>query len=278
MLVLGIAFSAVFNLDSHGVEIVGKIPSSVPTLHIPDVTWHEVGQSLGGAFGLALVVFAESYSISSRFARAHNYEVDANQEMIAMGASNAAVGLFRGFAVSGSASRTAAVEGAGGATQMVSLIAAVLVLITAAFLTPLFTDLPEPVLGAIVIVAVRSFFRVSTMAEYWRRDRPTFAIAATALMGVLVFDLLPGLVIAVALSLVLFIAYASQPRIAELRRTPHGDFAEVEFASDVAHPRPADHPSRRRVVLRQRHPGTPRHHRPGAASLPTPPRRAVPRA
>jgi sulfate permease, SulP family len=234
VLILGIVLSAVFNLDAHGVETVGKIPSSVPTFHLPDVTWNEVGRSLGGAFGLALVVFAESYSISSRFARQHRYEVDANQEMVAMGAANAAVGLFRGFAVSGSASRTAAVEGAGGATQMVSLIAAVLVLVTAAFLTPLFTDLPEPVLGAIVIVAVRSFFRVSTMADYWRRDRPTFAIAATALMGVLVFDLLPGLVIAVGLSLVLFIAYASQPRIAELRRKPNGDFAEVEFNDDLS--------------------------------------------
>jgi MFS superfamily sulfate permease-like transporter len=74
-----------------------------------------------------------------------------------MGAANAAAGLFQGFAISGSASRTAAVEGAGGASQIVSLIAAALVLVTAAFLTPLFTDLPEPVLGAIVIVAVRGF-------------------------------------------------------------------------------------------------------------------------
>jgi SulP family sulfate permease len=172
-------------------------------------------------------VFAESYSISSRFARAHDYEVDANQEMIAMGASNAAVGLFQGFAVSGSASRTAAVEGAGGRTQLVSLIAAGLVLVTAAWLTPLFTDLPEAVLGAIVIVAVRGFLRVSVMREYWRRDRQSFAIAASALAGVLVFDLLPGLIIAVGLSLILFIAHASGPRMVELQRTEGGDFVEV---------------------------------------------------
>jgi SulP family sulfate permease len=227
VLVLGIAVSYLFRLDQHGVDVVGKIPSSVPTFHTPDVSWHQVGQLTGGSFGLALVVFAESYSISSQFARIHGYEVDANQEMIAMGAANAAVGFVRGFAVSGSASRTAAVDGAGGASQMVSIIAAVFVLVTAAFLTPLFTQLPEPVLGAIVIVAVRGFLRVGKMRLYWRRDKPNFAIASAALLGVLVLDLLPGLIIAVALSLILFIAYASQPRVAVLGRTGEGNFVEV---------------------------------------------------
>ena len=233
VLVLGIVISYLFHLDQHGVDVVGKIPSSVPTPHVPDVSWHQGAQLTGGGFGLALVVFAESYSISSRFARVHGYEVDPNQEMIAMGASNVAVGFVRGFAVSGSASRTAAVEGAGGATQMVSIVAAVLVLITAAFLTPLFTYLPEPVLGAIVIVAVRGFLRVGKMREYWRRDKRNFAVAAAALLGVLVLDLLPGLIIAVALSLVLFIAYASAPRIATLGRTGSGDFVETSGRDDL---------------------------------------------
>jgi SulP family sulfate permease len=233
VLVLGIVLSYLLKLDHHGVEVVGKIPSSVPTPHVPNVSWHQVAQLTGGGFGLALVVFAESYSISSRFARVHGYEVDANQEMIAMGASNVAVGFVRGFAVSGSASRTAAVDGAGGATQMVSIVAAVLVLITAAFLTPLFTYLPEPVLGAIVIVAVRGFLRVGKMRLYWRRDKRNFAVAAAALLGVLVFDLLPGLIIAVALSLVLFVAYASAPRVAVLGRTGSGDFAESSSGGDL---------------------------------------------
>jgi sulfate permease, SulP family len=226
VLILGIALSYLLHLDRHGVDVVGKIPSAVPSFHLPDVSWHQVGQLTAGGFGLALVVFAESYSISSRFARIHGNEVDANQEMIAMGAANAAAGLVRGFAVSGSASRTAAVDDAGGTSQMTSLIAAVLVLITAAFLTPLFTQLPEPVLGAIVIVAVRGFLRAGEMRDYWR-DKPTFAVAASALLGVLVFDLLPGLIIAVGLSLILFIAYASAPRVAELGRNDEGDFVEL---------------------------------------------------
>jgi SulP family sulfate permease len=234
VLVLGIAVSYLLHLDQHGVEVVGKIPSSVPTFHVPDVSGHQVAQLTGGSFGLALVVFAESYSISSQFARVHGYEVDANQEMIAMGMVNAAVGFVRGFAVSGSASRTAAVDGAGGTSQMVSLVAAVFVLITAAFLTPLFTQLPEPVLGAIVIVAVRGFLRVGKMRLYWRRDKPNFAIASAALLGVLVLDLLPGLIIAVALSLILFIAFASQPPVAVLGRTGEGDFVETEGRPQLA--------------------------------------------
>jgi sulfate permease, SulP family len=175
---------------------------------------------LGGGFGLTLIVFAESFSISSRFARQHGEEVDADQEMLGMGAANAAAGLFQGFAISGSASRTAAVVAAGGASQMVSLIAAVLVLVTAAFLTPLFTDLPEPVLGAIVIVAVRGFLRTAPLVRYWRLDRRSFWVAITALAGTLVFDLLPGLLIAVALSLVWFIGAASRIRLAVLGRLP----------------------------------------------------------
>ncbi len=227
VLLAGIVVSAVLDLEAHGVEIVGKIPSSVPSVHIPDVSSHQIAELVGGAFGVALIVFAESFSISNKFAQARDLEVDADQEMVAMGASNVAAGMFAGFPVSGSASRTAAAEGAGGRTQMLSLVAAVLVLITAAFLTPVFTKLPEPVLGAIVIVAVRGFLRTGFLVRYWRRDRSSFAIAVTAITGVLVFDLLPGLIIAVGLSLVLFIARASAPVVVQLGRTEKGVFESM---------------------------------------------------
>lgn len=232
VLAAGIVVSAAAKLDSHGVEIVGKIPRAIPTPSWPDLPWHDWVTLAGGAVGVALVVFAESFSISSGFARASGDTVDASREMTAMGAANAAVGLFRGFAVSGSASRSAAAKGAGGASPMVSVVAAVVVLLTGAFLTPLFTDLPEPVLGAIVVVAIRSFFNVGEMRRYWRQDRPSFAIAATALIGVLLFDLLPGLLLAVALSLALFIGAASRPRVSKLGRLPganvFGDIDERE--------------------------------------------------
>jgi sulfate permease, SulP family len=190
VLAAGIILSAMLDLESHGVEIVGVIPSAVPTLAIPDVSRHEVAALLGGGFGLALIVFAESFSIASRFAREHAYEVDADQEMVAMGAANAAAGLFRGFAVSGSASRTA--------------------------------------------VAVRGFLRTEPLQRYWRLDRRSFWVAAAALSGTLVFDLLPGLLIAVALSLVWFISAASRPRLAVLGRLPAaGRYADLADQPDA---------------------------------------------
>ncbi|MFF1925053.1 SulP family inorganic anion transporter [Streptomyces sp. NPDC058221] len=220
VLVLGLVLSAALGLEHHGVDTVGTIPSAVPVPHLPGIPAEDWIALAAGALGVALVVFAEAFSIASRFAREHGQEVDADREMAAVGLSNIAVGLFRGFVVSGSASRSAAAAGAGGRTPMVSLIAAALVLLTGALLTPLFTDLPEPVLGAIVIVAVRGFMRVGELRRYASHDRRSLWVALTALAGVLLFDLLPGLLLAVALSLVLFIAAASLRNVAVLGRLP----------------------------------------------------------
>jgi sulfate permease, SulP family len=238
VLAAGIAVSAAAKLDSHGVEIVGKIPRAIPVPAWPALPRHDWMTLAGGAVGVALVVFAESFSISSGFARdSGDNAPDASREMIAMGASNAFVGLFRGFAVSGSASRSAAAKAAGGATPMVSVIAAIIVVLTGAFLTPLFTDLPEAVLGAIVVVAIRSFFNVAELRRYWKSDRRSFAVAITALAGVMATDLLPGLLLAVVLSLLMFIAAAGRPRVAPLGRVADtdvfGDLDEREGAVPV---------------------------------------------
>ncbi|WP_411108624.1 SulP family inorganic anion transporter [Streptomyces sp. c-19] len=220
VLALALVLSAPLRLKDHGVDIVGEIPSAVPVPHLPGIAAQDWIALSAGALGVALVVFAEAFSMASRFAREHGQDVDADREMTAVGLSNIAVGLVRGFVVSGSASRSAAATGAGGRTPMVSLIAAGLILLTGAFLTPLFTDLPEPVLGAIVIVAVRGFMRVGELRRYAALDRQSLWVALTALIGVLLFDLLPGLLLAVALSLVLFIAAASRRNVAVLGRLP----------------------------------------------------------
>ncbi|WP_395576997.1 SulP family inorganic anion transporter [Streptomyces sp. BK79] len=231
VLVVGLAVSAGAGLEKHGVEVVGAIPSAVPVPRLPGIPAADWLALVGGALGVALVVFAEAYSIAGLFAREHGQEVDADREMIAVGAANIAAGLVRGFAVSGSASRSAAAAGAGGRTPMVSLIAAVLILLTGAFLTPLFTDLPEAVLGAIVIVAVRGFLRVGELRRYARLDRNSLWVALTALLGVLLFDLLPGLLLAVALSLVLFIGAASRRHVAVLGRLPGRDRSDARRAT-----------------------------------------------
>jgi high affinity sulfate transporter 1 len=237
VLVLALVVSAGAGLKHHGVAVVGRIPSAVPVPHLPGVPAADWWKLTGGACGVALVVFAEAFSVASRFAREHGDEVDADREMAAVGVANIAVGLFRGFTVSGSASRSAAAEGAGARSRMTSLIAAALILPTGAFLTPLFTDLPEPVLGAIVIVAVRGFLSTTELRRYAAADRASLWVALTALVGVLLFDLLPGLLLAVALSLVLFIAAASTVRLAVLGRLPgtrrYGDVAEHPAATAV---------------------------------------------
>lgn len=230
VLALALAFSSLLHLAGHGVETVGKIPFAVPIPRLPGIPAADWLALAAGAFGVALVVFAEAFSIAARFAREHGQDVNADREMAAVGLANIAVGFVRGFVVSGSASRSAAAAGAGARTPMVSVIAALLILLTGAFLTPLFTDLPEPVLGAIVIVAVRGFMKTSELRRYARLDRPSLWVALTALLGVLLFDLLPGLLLAVAFSLVLFIAAASRRNLAVLGRLPgstrYGDITQ----------------------------------------------------
>ena len=235
VLVVALAVSAAAGLQDHGVEVVGTIPSAVPVPHLPGIPAADWWRLAGGACGVALVVFAEAFSIASRFAREHGDDVDANREMAAVGTANICVGFFRGFTVSGSASRSAAAVAAGARSRLTSLIAAVLILFTGAFLTPLFTDLPEPVLGAIVIVAVRGFLSTDQLRRYARADRASLWVALTALFGVLLFDLLPGLLLAVALSLVLFIAAASTTRVAVLGRIPgSGLYGETSRHRDAA--------------------------------------------
>ncbi|MEV0850236.1 SulP family inorganic anion transporter [Streptomyces sp. NPDC049954] len=237
VLIAAVAVSAAAGLEDHGVAVVGKIPSAVPVPHLPGIPAADWWRLAGGACGVALVVFAEAFSIASRFAREHGDEVRADREMAAVGIANICVGLFRGFTVSGSASRSAAAEAAGARSRLTSLIAAVLILVTGAFLTPLFTELPEPVLGAIVIVAVRGFLSPAQLRRYARADRASLWVALTALAGVLLFDLLPGLLLAVALSLVLFVAAASTAHLAVLGKLPAsplwGDTAQHPDATSV---------------------------------------------
>ncbi|GAA4245090.1 sulfate permease [Dactylosporangium darangshiense] len=210
-----IAASAALGLARRGVDVVGALPRGLTRPAAPGVGWRDWLLLAAGAGGAALVVFAESYSVAARCAGRRGPRVDADRELVALGVTNLAAGWFRGFAVSGSASRTAAVAGTGARTPMVSLLAAALVLLTAALCTPLLGVLPQAVLAAIIVVALRGFLRLGRFVRYWRLQRPAFAVAAAALLGVLCFDLLPGLAIAVVLSLVLFAGRGARPHLRE---------------------------------------------------------------
>jgi len=158
-----------------------------------------------------LVAYSESIAAARSYASKFNYKVDADQEFIGLGAANLGSGFSTSFVVDGSLSKTAASVGAGAKTQMVSIIAAVAVLITAVFLTPLFRTLPEATLGAIVIHAVWHLIDFKKIGKYRSITSLDFWTALVAMLGVLALGILQGLLIAVFLGL-LGLLYASKSR------------------------------------------------------------------
>jgi SulP family sulfate permease len=220
-LVYGIGLVTILGLGER-LPIVGAIPGGLPLPEIPEIRLQELWALLPGALGLVLVTFAEHIGPVRQLAAKHRYDTDSNQELIALGASNLGAGLFQGFAQGGSLSRSAANDAAGARTQVSGLVAAGLVVVVTALFTPLFYNLPEATLGAIVIHAVWGLFDVAALRRFARLSRPDLAVALTALLGVLALDTLPGLLLAVSLSLVLLVYKASRPHIAVLGRSPDG--------------------------------------------------------
>ena len=228
VLVLSIVVSALFDLGDRGVDVVGDIPAAYPQPAWPDISWRDVADLLPAAFGV-MIVCAEAVGVSRALAGADGYRVDANRDLVALGGSNLLAGLSQGFVQSGGASQTMAAERAGGKTQLGSIIAAGLILVTGAFLTFLFEDLPEATLAAIVVVAIAGFFRINELWRFARIRSSAFFLSLTALVGVLLFGVLPGLLIAAGLSLILVIKRLSRPDVGELARDPSsGAWGHVE--------------------------------------------------
>jgi SulP family sulfate permease len=229
-LALGIIVSSIFNLSAHGVKIVGHVPSGLPTPGVPSIHGADVLPLITAAAGLVLVIFSESLGAADTFATKYGYEIDPNQELIALGVANAGSGLLGGLAGGGSLSQSAVNEGAGARSEVSPLIAAALILITVLVLTPLFKNLPEAVLAALIIHAVSHLWKVSEMRRYYNLQRLEFWLALATLLGVITIDVLPGLVIGVAAMLLLVIYHASRPQIGSLGRVPgesgaYGDVA-----------------------------------------------------
>jgi sulfate permease, SulP family len=219
VLLLAIATSALLDLAGRGVDVVGELPSAVPDPSWPNVSWRDAVDLLPAALGV-LIVSAEAVGVSRAIAGTHGYRVDADRDLVALGGSNLLAGLSSGFVQSGGASQTMAAERSGGRTQLGSLIAAGLILLTGAFFAFLFEDLPQATLAAIVVVAIAGFFRVDELRRFARIRSSAALIALIALAGVLVFGVLPGLLVAAALSLIVVIQRLSRPEVGELARDP----------------------------------------------------------
>ncbi|MGD9892008.1 MAG: SulP family inorganic anion transporter [Dehalococcoidia bacterium] len=218
----GIVITAALGLDDRGVDVVGEIPRGLPRPAWPDVSGTDILALLPAAIALAVIGYAESASVAQDFASRHHYEIDPDQELVALGGASALAGVFQGFLVAGGASQSVANDRAGAQTQVASLILSGLALITAFALTFLFLDLPQAVLGAIVISAILGFFRIGDLRRIARLNRESFAIALVALVSVLILGPLPGMILAIVLSVLIVLNRFSRPRTSTLGRAPDG--------------------------------------------------------
>jgi high affinity sulfate transporter 1 len=199
--VLAIAAASVFGLAERGVSLIGVLPKGFPPLTFPTIQWSDLGPLVAGALAIALVSLADTISTASSFAQRSGQEVRGNQEMLGIGAANVAAGLFQGFPVSTSASRTAVAERAGARTQLTGVIGAVLIVVMIVLLPGLFRNLPQSVLAAVVITAALSLADLPATARLWRQRRVEFMLSIVAFAGVALLGVLPGIAVAVALSI-----------------------------------------------------------------------------
>lgn len=246
--VFGIATVAVFDLGST-VDIVGTIESGLPSLGLPDLSFDDYMSIAPACVGVMLIGFAEGLGAAKTYAARNHYEIDPNRELIGLGTANIGSGLFGGMVVNGSLSKTAVNGSAGAKTQLSGLMVAVLTVLTLLFLTGLFSELPEATLAAIVIAALvelvdiramRRFFSVTSpdlQRIYGLGARADFIGAATALLGVLLFDTLPGLIIGIVVSLLLLIYRSSHPNVVRLGLTGGSDaFVDLSRHPEAVEP------------------------------------------
>jgi high affinity sulfate transporter 1 len=243
---VGIAAVPLLGLEDRGVEIVGAIEAGLPTVGLPDGRGiSDYLMLAASAAGVLLIAFAEGLAAAKAYATKAGYDIDPDQELLALGASNIGSGLTSGMVVNGSLSKTAVNAAAGARSQLSGVIVAVLVVVTLLFLTPLFENLPEATLAAVVIAAVIELVNVPSLVRLYRvwtgqlggiygwAARADFIAAIAALLGVLLFDILPGLFIGIAVSILLLVYRASRPQVATLARVPGEAGTWVDAA---AHP------------------------------------------
>jgi high affinity sulfate transporter 1 len=219
--ILGIVATLIFDLGGRGVELIAEVPSGLPSVVFPDIGYivDNFATIIAAAIGLLLIGFSVTTAAVREYATKHNYRIDINQELLAQGVSNVSSGLVQGVFVNGSLSKSPVNDQAGAKSQLSNLFQAVLVILTLLFLAPLFSELPEAVLGAIIIEAVvMGMMDVPEMKRLYEVRRAEFWLAMAALLGVMTFGILQGVVIGVALSLIWLIAVSSRPNVPDLGR------------------------------------------------------------
>ena len=213
VLVAGVSASRLLDLEADGVAVIGDVPSGLPPLGLPLVPWDDLGAVVVGGASLALVALAEGLAATRLFATRGGYRVETERELVGMGASNVAAGLSGGLAVAGSLSKTAAADQAGSRSQVSGMTAAGIVVIVLVAFTWFFEDLPQSVLSAIVVAAVWGLMDVAALARYLKVRQADFVAGVIGAAAVVLFGPLPGLGIAIVVSLLAIIYRSSRPRI-----------------------------------------------------------------
>jgi MFS superfamily sulfate permease-like transporter len=219
--VAAIAVTVIFDLAAKGVDIVGVLPQGFPMPSFPAVEFSDLAPLAAAAFGITLVAIGDTISTSAGFAARRGYEMDSDQEMVGIGAANLLSGLFHGFPVSTSSSRTAVAEQSGAKTQLTGVVAAAIVLVMLLFVPGLVRNLPQPALAAIVIVAAISLFDTPALRHLWKVRKSEFALAVACILGVALVGVLEGILIAVILSIVQIFVGVWRPHTAVLGK-PEG--------------------------------------------------------
>lgn len=220
---IAVALSRICGLENRGVAVVGSFHGGLPPFSFPEVGMKDIHGLLPAAFGIALLTYTECILLARAFGEKNGYEVDATRELTALGWADVVTGLFHGFSVTGSQSRTAINDTSGGKTPLVSFVAAGALALFMLFLTPMIATLPKVALAAILIYAGFNLVEFDVMWRIYRYYPRSSLLAATTTAGVLVAGVIPGILFGVAISLIGLINRISRPMDAVLQAVPdHG--------------------------------------------------------
>src|SRR5881409_289849 len=220
VVIAGIIAAASMDLGSFGVKLLGQVPQGLPPFGLPPVHLSDLNDLLPLALGCFLLGMVETAALGRMFAVKHGYRFDANQELLGIASANVMAGLGHGFPVSGGMSQSLVNESGGARTPLSGFIASLLMLLIVLFVSGALRYLPQPVLAAIVLMAVTGLFNLTALRHLWRADRAELVVAIAALVGVLGSGLLRGVLIGAIISLVQLLRRASRPHVAFLGRIP----------------------------------------------------------
>jgi SulP family sulfate permease len=216
----GVALLASMALDlgHHGVALVQAVPSGLPSLGWPPIYWADISSLAPAAVAVAFLAFSDGLLLAQAFAEKNGYEVNPNQELVALGSANILASLWQGFPVSASQSRTSIADQAGGRSQVTQLVAGMGLVLFLIFLTELIPLLPKVALGAVLIVTAIGMLEIAPLQRLYKIDRTEFGLALCVTAAILIAGVVSGIIVGMLISLVTTLIQISRPRDAVLRR------------------------------------------------------------